>query len=404
MSNVPRSTGIVRLTFIVLLPFLFLSVLAAQQEMPLWQTTANDFVREILSRSGTPSAMLVSFENLAGSPAADPDTLKKTILDSFQKAGVRLVKPELALAEVQITFSEDWQNHVWVASIRQGPGTQVVIRRFAKLQKATASRTPTLTIRKNLVWQQETPVLDFAGDGQNLLVLEPEQLAVYVNDAGKWRLKQTLAISHEHTWPRDLRGRLQWNGSQIMAYFPGTLCIGSNSPPAMQCRASDDPWLIDQSQLAAFFSPARNFFTGVLAGPSAGESVPAFFSAAALPTPDSRQWIFAGTDGRARIYVNNLAAPVAMVNDWGSNLVSVQSGCGSGRQVLVSLPTDMTRNDALQAFELQNREALPASSTTELPGPLLALWPGETEQVVHGVVLSVTTGRYEAWSFTVGCG
>ncbi|HWZ44360.1 MAG TPA: hypothetical protein VNW97_12850 [Candidatus Saccharimonadales bacterium] len=404
MYNVLRSTVIVRLTFIVLMPFLFLSTLAAQQEMPLWQSTANDFVREILSRSGTPSAVLVSFENMAGSPAADPDTVKRTILDNFQKAGVRLVKPELALAEVQITFSEDWQDHVWVASIRQGPGTQVVIRRFAKLQKATASRAPTLTIRKGLVWQQETPVLDFADDGQNLFVLEPEQIAVYLSDAGKWRLKQTLAISHEHTWPRDLRARLQLNGPQITAYFPGTLCVGSSSPPAMQCRASDDPWLIDLDQLAAFFSPARNFFTGVLAGANAGESVPAFFSAAALPTSDSRQWIFAGTDGRARIYVNSLAAPAAMINDWGSNLASVQSGCGSGRQVLVSLPTDITRSDALQAFEVQNHEALPASSTTELPGPLLALWPGETEQVVHGIVLSAATGRYEAWNFTVGCG
>jgi hypothetical protein len=197
---------------------------------------------------------------------------------------------------------------------------------------------------------------------------------------------------------------LQVNGGQITAYFPGTLCTGSNSPPAMQCRAGDDPWLIDQGQVAAFFSPARNFFTGVLAGPNAGESVPAFFSAAALPAADSRQWVFAGTDGRARIYINNLAAPVGTVNDWGSNLVAVQSGCGSGRQLLVSAAADLNRSDSLQAFEIQNREALPASSATELPGPLLALWPGETEQVVHGVVLSLTTGRYEAWSFAVGCG
>ncbi|MBZ5521522.1 MAG: hypothetical protein LAP21_04615 [Acidobacteriia bacterium] len=394
-----------RLMVVVLLPFLLSSfALRAQQEPPLWQSTANDFVREILSRSGSPSAVLVSFENLAGSPAADLDTLKRTILDDFQKAGVRLVKPELALAEVQITFSEDWQNHVWVATIRQGPGTQVVIRRFPKLQKASASRAPILTIRKSLVWQQETPILDFAVDGQNLFVLEPEELSVYVNDAGKWRLKQTLAVSHEHAWPRDLRGRLHLSGSQITAYFPGTLCTGTNSPPAMQCRASDDPWLIDQNQLAAFYSPARNFFTGVLAGSNSGESVPAFFSAATLPAPDSHQWVFAGTDGRARIYVNNLAAPVTVVNDWGSNLVAVQSGCGSGRQVLVSSPTDMTRNDALQAFEIQNREALPASSATDLHGPLMALWQGETEQVVHGVVLSLTTGRYEAWSFAVGCG
>lgn len=404
MSNGLTSTRMTRFMVAVLLPLLFSSVaISAQQEPPLWQTTANDFVREILSRSGTPSAVLVTFENFSGSPAADLDTLKRTILDDFQKAGVRLVKPELAMAEVQITFSEDWQDHVWVATTRQGPGAQVVIRRFPKLQKASAARAPVLTIRKNPVLQQETPILDFALEGQNLFVLEPDQVAVYTNDSGQWKLRLTLAVSHDHAWPRDLRGRLQLNKSQIAAYFPGTSCAGSSSPPAMQCRASDDPWIIDQSHLSAFFSPARNFFTGVLSGQSAGESAPAFFSGASLAGSDSREWVFAGVDGRARIYLNNLSAPAAVVNDWGSNLVAVQSGCGSGRQVLVSSTADLTRNDTLQAFEIQGREALPASTATELPGPLMALWPGESEQVARGVVLSLATGRYEAWSFTVGC-
>src|SRR5258708_26390043 len=115
------------------------------------------------------------------------------MLDNFQKAGVRLVKPEFALAEIRITFSEDWQDHVWVAEIRQGPSTQTVIKRFAKLPKTTSSRAPLLTIRKNLVWQQEGPILDFAMDGPNLFVLEPDQLTVYVNDGGKWRAQEALA-------------------------------------------------------------------------------------------------------------------------------------------------------------------------------------------------------------------
>ena len=376
----------------------------AQDAMPVWQTNANEFVKDILNRSGSPSAVLIVFENQSSSPAADPALLKRTILDNFQKAGVRVVKPELALAEIQIVFSEDWQNHVWVASIRQGPGVQTVIRRFARVQRDGGSRAPTLTIRKTLVWQQETPILDFATEGQNLYVLEPDQLVVYGNDDGHWRMRQTLAISHERPWPRDLRGRLQVNGLQITANFPGTLCTGSSSPPAMQCRLGDDSWRIDQGTLSAFFSPARNFFTGVLAGANAGESVPAFFSGAAIQTPDSRQWVFAGTDGRARIYMNNLASPVAMAGDLGSNLAAIQSGCGSGHQVLVSSANDLDRNDGLQAIEIQNREAIPASSVTELPGPLMALWPGETGQVVHGIVWSLTTGRYEAWSFSAGCG
>jgi len=170
----------------------------------------------------------------------------------------------------------------------------------------------------------------------------------------------------------------------------------------MQCRASDDPWQVDQN-LAAFFSPARNFFTGVLAGHSAGETVPAFFSGVAAQNGDTRQWVFAGTDGRARLYVNHLSSPSATVNDWGSNIAAVQSACGGGWQLLITFPNDLTHADAVQAMEFQNREAISVSSTTELAGPVMAFWPGETPQTANAVVQSLTTGKYEAWSLTVAC-
>src|SRR5207302_228103 len=107
------------------------------------------------------------------------------------------------------------------------------------------------------------------------------------------------------------------------------------------CRASDDPWLLDPASLAAFFSPTRNFFTGVLAGRSAGASVAPFFSAASLQNGNSRQWVFAGTDGRARIFLNDIFAAAIIVNDWGNNLAAVQSNCGSGWQILATAPGDL---------------------------------------------------------------
>src|SRR5438270_711500 len=90
-------------------------------------------------------------------------------------------------------------------------------RCMAQQQKASTPRAPTLTVRRNLVWQQETPILDFFNDGQNLYVLEPDQIAIYTSDAGQWRSRQTLAVAHERPWPRDLRGRLQISESQIAA-------------------------------------------------------------------------------------------------------------------------------------------------------------------------------------------
>lgn len=375
----------------------------AQQEAPSpWQAATDDLVQQVLSRAGSPSAINVNFANLSSLSAADQSSIRQLITTDFRNAGVRLVKADFAQAQVDITFSEDWQNYVWVAEIKQGPGSQMVIRNVPRPQKAIGSRSPMMSIKRNLIWQQDSSILDFHTDGDNLLVLEPGQVSLFGKDDNKWRAKQTLAISHDHSWPRDLRGKVAVSGFQISVFLPGTFCTGTTTPPAIQCRASDDPWQIDQGGLAAFFSPTRNFFTGVLAGRSAGESVPPFFSAAAMQN-GSRMAVFAGTDGRARIFQNNLATAAIVVNDWGSNLTAVHAGCGNGWQVLATTPGDLNRADSVQAFEIEGHQQSAVSPALDMGGPVLALWPGENSQTAHAVVQSLTTGKYEAWTLVVSC-
>jgi len=113
--------------------------------------------------------------------------------------------------------------------------------------------------------------------------------------------------------------------------------------------------------------------------------------------------VFAGTDGRARIYRNTLSTPVATFNDWGSSLAAIQSTCSAGGQVLVSSNNDMTRPDTVQAIELANREALPVSAAIDLSGPIKAFWPAEGGQAVHAAVESLSSGKYEAVVLTVSC-
>jgi hypothetical protein len=380
---------------------LLLPLAAGAQDVP---QAAHEFVQQILSRTGSPSAIAVSFQNLSTLPPEMQEAAQNAIFIAFRNANVRLVKPEQSMAEVQITFSEDWQGGVWIASVQQGSSSQVVIKKIPRPQRAAASRAPLLTLRKAAVWQQEGPILDFFQDNQNLLVLEPGQLSLYASDAGQWRPRQTLAIPHQNPWPRDLRGRLEVRNGRIDAFLPGTRCTGPLSPPSLDCRASDDPWPIDGG-VTAFFSPRRNFFTGLLAGQSAGASVPPFFSAAAWQAGDQRLWLFTGTDGRARLFQNDLGgSPAAIYNGWGSTLAAVHSICGSGWQLLVSAPTDMVHPDSVQAVEIAGREALPVSAPVELSGAVEALWPsGNFSQVVNGVVESQATGKYEAFTLTIIC-
>jgi hypothetical protein len=372
---------------------------------PSLATSANAFVQEIVSRSGSPSAVSVSFQNISVLPPESQEAVQNAIFTGFRNGNIQLVNPESAQARVEITFSEDWQGYLWIAGIEQGGGKKIVMKKVARPEQTAYSRAPMMTIRKSIVWQQEAPILDFHQDGQMLALLEPEQISIYANDSGQWRPRYTLAVTHQQPWPRDVRGRLLVKGSQLTAFLPGTRCNGSTSPPMLDCRASDDPWQADEGAVVGFYSSRRNFFTGVLAGPAAGASVIPFFSAAAWQTGDSRQWLFAGTDGRARLYQYDLSAPAAIFNGWGSNMAAVHSNCGSGWQALVSAPTDSVRPDSVQAVEIVGREALPVSAAVELSGPVQALWSsGKNSESANGVLQSPATGKYEAFTLSVNCG
>jgi hypothetical protein len=383
----------------------FIAGAAAQQNGPAPPTAvANSFVQDVLSRAGAPSAITVTFENNSSLAPEAQDAARDAIMAGFREAGIRVVKPELAMAEVHVTFSEDWQGYVWIGVIQQGPGRQIVMKRLPRGERPGPQRAPTLTLRKSSVWQQETPILDFFADNQNLLVLEPGQISAYTKDNGQWRMRSVLAIAHSQTWPRDLRGRLLVNGHEVTAYLPGTRCAGSLSQPALDCSPRDDPWPIDQGQLVAFFSTRRNFFTGILSGPRAGDAVAPFFSAAAWTTSDQPYWLFTGTDGRARLYRNDLSTPAAVFSGWGSNVAALHSGCGSGWQLLASAPTDNTGPDTLQAVEVGGREAQTVSPAVDLPGPVAAMWTsGKNGDAVNVVMQSPDTGKYEALIFTVSC-
>jgi hypothetical protein len=375
---------------------------AVPQEASSLPAAATEFVQLIQSRAGSPSAVAVTFQNLSSLSQERQEALQNAIFNAFRNANVKVVKPEQAVAEVHITFSEDWQGYLLIASIQQGSSSQTVIKKLPHQQQTQSAHATTLTIRKISVWQQEAPILDFYQDSQNLLVLEPSQVSLYSMDSGQWRPRQTLGIPHQNPWPRDLRGRLEVRGGEINVFLPGARCNGKISPPSLECRASDDPWPISEG-LVAFFSSRRNFFNGLLAGSSAGASVAPFFSGATWQSGDQHIWLFTGIDGHTRLFQNDLASPAATFNGWGSTLAPVHSICGSGWQVLTSSPADSTRPDSVQAVEVSGREALPVSAPVDLSGAVEALWTaGNYGQVVNGVLHS-QSGKYEAFTLTVIC-
>src|SRR3954452_24699105 len=93
---------------------------------------ASDFVQHILSAAGLPGRMSVSFQNISIFPPDVQETVQNAIFTTVRNSGVQLVQPEAAIVQVEITFSEDWREYLWVARVQQGTTSKLVMKRVPR--------------------------------------------------------------------------------------------------------------------------------------------------------------------------------------------------------------------------------------------------------------------------------
>jgi hypothetical protein len=266
----------------------------------------------------------------------------------------------------------------------------------------------------------DTALVDMSG-GPRLLVLEPAAIAIYrrqtANPATRWELETSLPIVHSRIFPRDLRGRLLLRRDRLFdVYLPGTFCRSTTtSPLSLVCADSDDPWplTLDDNAIRAFYAASRNFFTGVLS-PGIGRisNVPSFYSAAALPRSNYTLWAFAAVDGSLHL-VDGMTDQLIRSLRPGSELAALHSTCGSGTHLLISEAGDSENSDSengdaerdsLRAFEVPDRDPVPASSPGEFDGRITALWQESGGDSAIAIVRRKDTGWYEAYRVSVSCG
>ena len=239
-----------------------------------------------------------------------------------------------------------------------------------------------------------------------MIVLEPENAVLYVVQNSHWQMQQRLAITHARPWPRDLRGRLVLRKDHLFdAYLPGVFCQSTAvAPLALKCRESDDPWPLatEPSALSGFFTPSRNFFTGVLSpGVQKQTATAPFYSAAALPRDKYTLWMFSAADGQIHL-LDGMTDQTAAKWGWGSDIAGVKSGCGLGWQVLATSRGEGA-GDTVQAFEIADREAVAVSAPVEFGGSITALWADSDGASVIAVAQDSETGRYEASRLSITC-
>ena len=400
-----------RAYFLRALCFLLLIVPATAVSATDWRSLDAQLARKIAAATG-PGAVALEVTNRSSLSSAETDDIRRALLAELTALGVHVVAADQASATVQVSLSENLQSYVWIAEIHAGSNEpSVVMVATPRTEPAVADRsTAPLTVHKAPLWTDENRILDVAlptGSPQIMIVLEPEKVALYAAQNSHWQVQQTLAIAHARPWPRDLRGRLFLRKDHLFdAYLPGVFCQSTVAAPlALNCGESDDSWPLatEPSSLSAFFSPTRNFFTGVLSpGVQKQTATVPFYSAAALPREKYTLWIFSAVDGQVHL-LDGMTDQTATKWGWGSNIAAVRSDCGLGWQVLADSHGDGA-SDAVQAYAIADREPVAVSAPVKFGGSITALWADSDSASVIAVAQDSETGRYEASRLSITCG
>ncbi|HLZ42039.1 MAG TPA: hypothetical protein VKQ11_13815 [Candidatus Sulfotelmatobacter sp.] len=394
-----------------------------------WSVPEQELARKIVAVTG-PGAAAVTIENRSSLGRRNSEIVQNGLRAALEQVGVRLVPSEQAAAAITISLSENPGSYVWVAQIQQGQADPAIVM----VSVARSGGTPPvhdampMSLRKTLLFSQDTPILDVAvlqedAAPTRIATLDADRVSIYRVQGGKWQQEQSTEITHAKPWPRDLRGRLVPAKDHLLdVYLPGVSCHSATGAPlALNCRETDDPWPIVAAGLAgassllgagsenhaaipaiaAFFSPARNFFTGALT-PAVGKftNVPKFYSAAVLPREKYALWFFSAIDGFIHMVdgMNDQAARI----DWGSSIASIKTPCGAGWQLLTTSSGDRS-SDSVLAYEFPDRDPVPVSAPIELPGTVTALWTEPRGDSVTAVVRDQETGDYEAFRLAMAC-
>lgn len=388
-----------------------------------------DLAKQIAALAG-PGPAKLTIRNHSSLAAEEIPAIRRLLERDLRGYGVIATTAE-SNTTIRVTLSENAAGGLWIAEVQEGTEVRVVMTSTDLGAAPVVQAAAGITLRKTLLWQQKEPVLDVfmtqTAVARRMIVLEPEHIVSWISTAGTWTKEQDFEIEHTRPFPRDMRGRLlsgqgSGQGHLFDAYLPGVLCTGTETDGKLtiSCADSDDPWPLQQSSITpaaifntgvvnsiqtaqqkAFYNSTRNYFTGILA-PGYGMELPPFYNAVSIPRPSGTAMLFNGIDGKVVIVENNVVKPIAGARDWGSDLASIRSTCGTGTQVLASA-SGTAATDSLRAYEIPGREAVPASAPLALDGPVTAMWPSIDNTGATVIVETTQPAQYEVYSVSVLC-
>ena len=361
---------------------------------------AHDLARRTAALVGKGEPVTVAWRDISSLGSAALGQARGAFEAGLRDAGAR-VSDVAGSADAQITLSENQSQYLLVEEIRKGDERQVWMAGWSRSAAPPAAPSG-VAVEARLLWEQPDQMLDVAVNGDAMLVLSAASVTRLARTNGRWQVQQSLAVAAARPWPRDLRGRIQWNGDTFRAMLPGIACSGSAQ--ALDCRASEEPWTLESGRalLLANFASGRNYFDGrVVTQAGVRKTVPPFYSAAAADDGGRSVWVLATVDGGAQMFDAALD-PLGAAGSWGSDIAGADVRCGGRSVVLATRPGDGREPDAVRAYAIVNRAAVPLGAPAELPGPVTALWSSASGATA--IVRNAAAGQYQAYAVTVACG
>jgi hypothetical protein len=276
----------------------------------------------------------IVIHNLSAISTSDGNRVRTTIEAALRKSPQHRVS-----IEVVVTLSENAAGYLLVAEVHKPGGEAVEMQplMLTTIQPATMTQ-PALS--KRLLWQQPDPVLDLVQIENHMLVLQPQSLAIFEAQNKQWLPIEQASLNVARV--RDPRARLEVQGHDVSAYFPGATCRGTWQPLRLICEARNSDFTL--ANATVHFVPARNTLEGL------------------PPTQFDDE------------------VPV----------------CGSLR--LAASANARTEADNLAIFN----GVTAISELVPVPGPVTALWP--TADGALAVVHNFSSNQYTAYALTVDCG
>jgi hypothetical protein len=323
--------------------------------------TWNDGVKalaEKIAAAVKPSrAISLDIKNISSLGAAEVELVHSALETELRSRGMKLGAADAA---VTVTLSENVEGSVWVVEIRRSENDEraarIAIVAVPKvLKELGGEKKVSLTLSRNLVWRQPSPMLDFAVfyrpagiTDSTLVILEPGRLTYYRSANSEWQLWTTVAFPAVERVVRDPTGTI--NVAENRASVPGVRCSGDiQQPSTVECALWKDPYI-----------------GRVFVGPK---------------VPGHNE-------------------------DEGGVLTD---RCGKHSVLLVSGDGDWTQSDTMQGYLLADflAEGVPSGSPIEFDGPIVAVRGdairGDDKDSLRVIVRNLKTGNYEGYIVTATC-